>query len=74
MQDAQNDLERTFEPTRLLKMRYTTHTKPFPDHCEKTASAMIIRKRLRFPGVVSKLIHPNFEAAARSKLMAALIS
>lgn len=56
------------------KHKKATHTKPFPDHCEKNASARMMRMRRRFPGVRSRLVHPTFAATSRSNAIAVLIS
>ena len=50
----------------------STYTKPFPDHCEKTARATMILKRFLFPGVANRPVQPTF--VVRLSSIAALIS
>lgn len=46
----------------------------FPDHWEKNAIAIMIRRRRLLPGVLKKLDHPTFAATSLSNLIAARIS
>ena len=58
----------------LAQIRSITYTRPFPDHWEKNASAIMMRILRRFPGVLNKAIQPIFDATFLSKSIAALIS
>lgn len=51
-----------------------TYARPFPDHWEKNAIAIIILMRLRFPGVLKSVSHPTDVATSRSSSSAVLIS
>ena len=55
-------------------IRSTTYTRSFPDHSEKSASAIIMRILRRFPGVLNKAVQPILDATFLSKSIAALIS
>ena len=55
-------------------IRSTTYTRSFPDHSEKSASAIMIRILRRFPGVLNKAVQPILDATFLSKSIAALIS
>ena len=46
----------------------------FPDHCEKNAMAIMIRRRLLLPGLLIRLNQPTLAATSLSNLIAALIS
>lgn len=52
----------------------STYIKPFPDHCEKNAKAIMILIRFLFPGVLNKVNQPISLAASLSSASAALIS